>query len=253
MRVIAAREGGVLTLTLDYPARRNALALPLREALHEALEAAQGDAEIRAVVLAGAGGSFCSGGDISGMEVADAMAGRERMRRTHRLIRLMVAGRLPIVAAVEGWCVGAGLSLACACDTILAAEDACFMAGFGRIGLIPDLGLPFTLPARIGAGRARQMFLYGSRLSAAEAERIGLVDGVVPKGQALAAAAEKARFLAAQAPLPIALAKRMLAEGLERALEDERHFQTLCFLSAEHAEGRAAFLAKREPDFGGSR
>lgn len=253
MRVIAAREGGVLTLTLDHPARRNALALALREALHEALEAAQGDGAIRAVVVTGAGGSFCSGGDISEMDVADAMAGRERMRRTHRLIRLMVAGRLPIVAAVEGWCVGAGLSLACACDTIIAAEDARFMAGFGRIGLIADLGLPFTLPARIGAGRARQMFLYGTQLSAAEAERIGLVDGVVPKGKALAAATEKARLLAAQAPLPIALTKRMLAEGLERALEDERHAQTLCFLSAEHAEGRAAFLGKREPDFGGSR
>jgi enoyl-CoA hydratase/carnithine racemase len=253
MQVIAAREGGVLTLTLDHPARRNALALPLREALHDALEAAQAEAAIRAVVVTGAGGTFCSGGDISGMDVADAMAGLERMRRTHRLIRLMVAGRLPILAAVEGWCVGAGLSLACACDTIVAAEDARFMAGFGKVGLVADLGLPFTLPARIGAGRARQMFLYGTQLGAAEAERIGLVDQVVPKGGALAAAAAKARFLAAQAPLPIALTKRILAEGLDRALEDERHFQTLCFLSADHAEGKAAFLGKREPDFGGTR
>jgi enoyl-CoA hydratase/carnithine racemase len=253
MQVIAAREGGVLTLTLDHPARRNALALPLREALHDALEAAQAEAAIRAVVVTGAGGTFCSGGDISGMDVADAMAGLERMRRTHRLIRLMVAGRLPILAAVEGWCVGAGLSLACACDTIVAAEDARFMAGFGKVGLMADLGLPFTLPARIGAGRARQMFLYGTQLGAAEAERIGLVDQVVPKGGALAAAAAKARFLAAQAPLPIALTKRILAEGLDRALEDERHFQTLCFLSADHAEGKAAFLGKREPDFGGTR
>lgn len=253
MQVIAAREAGVLTLTLDYPARRNALALPLREALHDALEAAQAEPAIRAVVVTGAGGTFCSGGDISGMDVADAMAGRERMRRTHRLIRLMVAGRLPIVAAVEGWCVGAGLSLACACDTIVAAEEARFMAGFGKVGLMADLGLPFTLPARIGAGRARQMFLYGTQLSAEQAERIGLVDEVVPKGGALAAATAKARFLAAQAPLPIALTKRMLAEGLDRALEDERHFQTMCFLSADHAEGKAAFLGKREPDFGGSR
>jgi enoyl-CoA hydratase/carnithine racemase len=253
MRVEALREGGVLTLTLDFPERRNALALPLREALHDSLDAAQADDAIRAVVVTGAGGTFCSGGDIAGMEVADAMAGRERMRRTHRLIRLMVAGRLPIIAAVEGWCVGAGLSLACAADTIVAAEDARFMAGFGKVGLIADLGLPFTLPARIGAGRARQVFLYGNQLTATEAERIGLVDQVVAKGEALAAAQEKARFLAAQAPLPIALTKRLLAEGLDRALEDERHFQTLCFLSEDHAEGKAAFLAKRAPQFGGSR
>ena len=250
MRVVEERDGGVLTLTLDYPARRNALAMPLREELHRILDAAQGDAQVRAIVLTGAGGTFCSGGDISGMDVTDTEGGRERMRRTHRIIRLMVAGRIPIVAAVEGWCVGAGLSVACACDTIVAAEDAKFMAGFGKVGLIADLGLPFTLPARIGNGRARQMFLYGTQLDAAKAEGMGLVDQVVPKGQALAAAMEKARFLAAQAALPIALTKQILAEGLDRALEDERHFQTACFLSNDHAEGKAAFLGKREPRFG---
>jgi enoyl-CoA hydratase/carnithine racemase len=250
MRVVEAREGAVLTLTLDYPARRNALAMPLREELHRILEAAQADQAVRAIVLTGAGGIFCSGGDISGMNVTDTPTGLERMRRTHRIIRMMVAGRVPIVAAVEGWCVGAGLSIACASDTIVAAEDARFMAGFGKVGLIADLGLPSTLPARIGAGRARQLFLYGRQIGAAEAERIGLVDEVVPKGGALAVATERARFLAAQAALPIALTKQILAEGLDRALEQERHFQTACFLGPEHEEGKAAFLAKREPDFG---
>jgi enoyl-CoA hydratase/carnithine racemase len=254
MRVIEQRSGGVLTLTLDYPERRNALAMPLREELHRILEAAQGEQdgedEVRAIVLTGAGGVFCSGGDISGMNVTDSETGRERMRRTHRIIRLMVAGRVPIVAAVEGWCVGAGLSIACASDTIVAAEDARFMAGFGKVGLIADLGLPFTLPARIGVGRARQMFLYGTQMDATAAERVGLVDRVVPKGTALDVATELARFLAAQAALPIALTKQILAEGLDRALEDERHFQTACFLSADHAEGKAAFMGKREPQFG---
>jgi enoyl-CoA hydratase/carnithine racemase len=249
-RVGEARDGGVLTLTLDYPARRNALAVPLREEMHRILEAAQSDAAVRAIVLTGAGGTFCSGGDISGMDVTETIGGRERMRRTHRLIRLMVAGRIPIVAAVEGWCVGAGLSMACACDTIVAAEDAKFMAGFGKVGLIADLGLPFTLPARVGKAKAKQILFYGTQMTGTEAERIGLVDRVVPKGGALAAAQEMAGFLAAQAPLPLALTKHMLAEGLDRALEDERTFQTDCFLSADHAEGKAAFLAKREPVFG---
>ncbi len=249
MRMVEEREGAVLTLTIDYPARRNALAMPLREDLHRILEAAQADQAIRAIVLTGSGGIFCSGGDISGMNVMDAPTGLERMRRTHRIIRLMVAGRVPIVAAVEGWCVGAGLSIACASDTIVAAEDARFVAGFGKVGLIADLGLPFTLPARIGAGRARQLFLYGRQLAAIEAERIGLVDEVVPKGQALPVATERARFLAAQAALPVSLTKQILAEGLDRALEQERHFQTACFLGPEHAEGKAAFLEKREADF----
>jgi enoyl-CoA hydratase/carnithine racemase len=251
MRLVEERQGAVLVLTMDYPARRNALALPLRERMSEVLEAAQGDDAIRAIVLTGSEGVFCSGGDISGMNVTDGATGRERLRRVHRVIRLMVAGRIPIVAAVEGWCVGAGLSIACACDTIVAAEDARFGAGFGKVGLMADLGLPFTLPLRIGQGRARQVFLYHQQMTAPEAERIGLVDHVVPKGHALEAALEKARFLATQAPLPMALTKQMLAEGLDRALEQERHYQSMLFTSADHAEGKAAFLAKREPDFKG--
>ena len=195
---------------------------------------------------------FCSGGDISGMDVTDALQGRERLRRAHRSIRLLAAGTKPVVAAVEGWCVGAGLSLACACDLIVAAEDARFMAGFGKVGLMGDLGLPFTLPARVGAGRARRILMLHAQVTAAEGERIGLVEEVVPRGQTLPVAQERARFLAAQAPAPMALTKAMLTAGLDAALETERHFQTMLFLSADHREGRTAFLEKREPRFGGS-
>lgn len=250
-RLVEQQEGGVLVLTLDYAARKNALAMPIRFALVDALERAQTDKAIRAVVLTGAGGDFCSGGDISGMDVHTALDGRERMRRTHHLVRLMVAGAVPIVAAVEGWCVGAGLSLACACDTIVAAEDARLGAGFGKIGLMADLGLPHTLPLRIGQGRARQILLHHTQTSGAEAERIGLVDHVTPKGGALALAMEKARFLAEQAPAPMALTKHLLAEGLDAALEAERHHQATLFLTADFAEGRAAFLGKRKPAFKG--
>ena len=251
MALHAERAGGVLTLTLDYPARRNALAVPLRERLADELEAAEGDPGVRAIVLTGASGVFCSGGDISGMDVTDALQGRERLRRAHRSIRLLAAGTKPVVAAVEGWCVGAGLSLACACDIVVAAEDARLMAGFGKVGLMGDLGLPFTLPARVGAGRARRILLLHAQLTAAEAERIGLVEEVVPRGQTLPVAQERARFLAAQAPAPMALTKAMLAAGLDAALETERHHQTMLFLSEDHREGRAAFLEKREPRFGG--
>lgn len=251
MALGVARDGAVLVLTLDYPARRNALAVPLRERMSDVLEEAEGDPGVRAVVVTGASGNFCSGGDLSGMEVGDALAGRERLRRAHRLIRLIAAGAKPVVAAVEGWCVGAGLSLACACDLVVAAEDARFMAGFGKVGLMGDLGLPFTLPARVGAGRARRILMLHEQVTAAEAERIGLVEEVVHRGQALHFAMERARFLAAQAPAPMALTKAMLAAGLDAALETERGFQATLFLSADHREGRAAFLEKREPRFGG--
>ena len=251
MRIVSEREGNVLVLTLDQPARRNALAMPLRVQMIEALRAAQGDKATRAIVVTGAGGHFCSGGDISGMEVNSAMEGRERMRLSHELIRLMVLGSVPVVAAIEGYCVGAGLSIACASDTVVAAEDARLGAGFGKIGLMADLGLPHTLPLRVGQGKARQILLYHNQMTATEAERIGLVDHVVPKGHALATAMEKARFLAEQAPAPMALTKQMLGEGLDRALEQERHFQSTLFLTKDFAEGRAAFLGKRAPAFKG--
>lgn len=246
------RDGLTAVLTLDYPARRNALAIPMRHALVDALERIEADGSLRAVVITGAGGTFCAGGDISGMNVADLAAGRERFRLTHRLVRLLVKLGKPVVAAVEGWCVGAGLSLAMCCDTVVAASDAKFAAGFGKVGLIADLGLLHTLPARIGQGRARQVFLYGDTMDAEQAGRIGLVDDLVAPGTALDAALARARRFADAAPLPAALTKQWLAAGLDAALDWEREAQSALFLTGDHAEGKAAFLAKRPPVFRGS-
>jgi enoyl-CoA hydratase/carnithine racemase len=251
MRVIEEREGPVMVLTLDYPARRNALAVPLRVELEQALERAFADGATRAIVLTGSEGVFSAGGDISGMNIANAYEGRERMRRTHRLVRLLARGNLPVVAAVEGWAVGAGLSLALLCDTIVAADDARFMAGFHKIGLMADMGMPATLPARIGAGRARDMLLHHTQYLGTEAQRIGLVDYVVPKGKALEVALEKARFLAQEAPLPIAYTRQWFAEELERALAREADWQAALFVTEDHKEGREAFLSKRKPSFTG--
>ncbi len=251
MRVATERHGDVLVLTMDYPARRNALAMPLRKQLEDALEEAA-DTGVRAVVLTGAGGHFCSGGDISGMAVRGPLDGRERMRRTHRLIRLMAFGNVPLVAAVEGYAVGAGLSMACICDTVVAAESARLGAGFGKIGLMADLGLPYTLPHRVGVAKARQILLYHKQFSAAEALAMELVDEVVPDGQALTVALERAQFLAAQAPAPMALTRQMLAQGLHDALETERHFQAALFATQDFQEGRDAFLGKRAAKFTGT-
>jgi enoyl-CoA hydratase/carnithine racemase len=249
--LLEARDGPTLLLTLNYTARRNALSMPLRAALIDAFDRAERDPDLRAIILTGAGGHFCAGGDISGMNVDTLADGRERFRLTHRLVKLMVHSAKPIIAAVEGYAVGAGLSLALCCDTIVAAENARFGAGFGRIGLIADLGLNHTLPQRIGMGRARQLLLYGEQIDATAAERIGLVDHVVASGTAVAFARDRAQALAATAPLPVALTKRLLAEGLDAALDQERDLQTTLFLTEDHREGRAAFLAKRKPVFRG--
>ena len=245
------RDGLTAVLTLDYPERRNALAIPMRRALAEALERIEADPALRAVVITGAGGTFCAGGDISGMDATDLAAGRDRFRLTHHLVRLLIKGSKPLIAAVEGWCVGAGLSLAMCCDTVVAARDARFAAGFGKIGLIADLGLLHTLPARIGQGRARQVLLYGDTMDAARAEEIGLVDELAETATTLDIALARARRFADTAPLPTALTRRWLAVGLDAALDWERDTQSGLFLTADHAEGKAAFMQKRPPRFRG--
>ena len=246
------RDGATAVLTLDYPERRNALAMPMRQRLVDALEGVEANPALRAIVITGAGSTFSAGGDISGMDVADLAAGRERFRLTHRLVRLLIKGSKPVIAAVEGWCVGAGLSVAMCCDTVVAAEDARFAAGFSKIGLIADLGLLHTLPARIGHGRARQVLLYGEPTDAGRAAAIGIVDHVVPSGTALQAALARAASLHGAAPLAVALTRQYLAVGLDAALDWERDAQSALFLTADHAEGRAAFLAKRTPMFKGA-
>ena len=172
--------------------------------------------------------------------------------RRIKLMRLMAKGSKPLIAAIEGWCAGGSVGLALCCDTLIAAEGARFMLPFGKVGLVPDLGLLHTLPQRIGVGRARQMMLYGETMDAAEAERIGLVDHVVPTGNALTAAIERAERFAALAPLTIAFTRQRLNEGFDNVLDWERDTQSALFLSADHAEGRDAFLAKRSAVFKGA-
>ena len=185
------------------------------------------------------------------MNAADLAAGRERFRTTHHMVRLLAKGSKPAIAAVEGWCAGAGVGLALLCDTVIAGEGARFMLPFARVGLVPDFGLLHTLPLRVGAGRARQMMLYGEPVDAATALRIGLADHTAPAGAALPAAIERARLFAGRAPLATALTRQHLAGGLDAVLDWERDTQSAMFMTADHAEGRDAFLAKREPVFKG--
>jgi 2-(1,2-epoxy-1,2-dihydrophenyl)acetyl-CoA isomerase len=242
----------IARLTLRRPERRNAIDKELRHALLEALGAALEDPEVRALVLTGSGGVFCSGGDVSTMSGLDVTTGRARMSDGHRVVRLLASAQKPIVAAVEGWAMGAGAGLACLCDTIVAGRSAKFGFPFFRVGLVPDYALTSTLERRVGAGRARQWLLYARTVAAEEAHAAGLVDDLVEDENVAAFALDRARSLAAQPPHAMALTRRMLAATpmpLELALEMEVQAQTLCFLSPESTEGRTAFLEKRSPRF----
>jgi enoyl-CoA hydratase/carnithine racemase len=248
------RDGAVLVLTLNYPERRNALSLPLRAALIDALSAAMADSEVRAVVLTGAGGNFSSGGDISSMEGVTGVSGRERLQSVHRLIRLLVQGEKPVIAAVEGYAFGAGLSLAAACDIVVASREAKFACSFNKIGLMPDLGAGWTLPLRMGLGRAKHIMLRGQTFGTEEAERWGLAEVVCEPGQALAEALAIGHELAAVSPLSNGFTKALLSRmprDLDEMLRAEADAQAVLFTSADFEEGRRAFLEKRKPGFSG--
>lgn len=244
-------HGSVRLLRFNNPARRNALSPALRAELLEALKDAERDPAVRSVVLTGSAEVFCAGGDLSDMHVTTLNAGRARMQNNADLVRQMLRMGKPLIAAIEGWAVGAGLSVALACDSLVCGGTARFAAGFGKVGLIADLGQLHTLPARIGIGRARQVLMFGQVLDAEEALRIGLVDQLCAPGAALDAALALAARVEQQAPLPLALTKALLADGLEQLLEREGDFQSQLFLSADHAEGKSAFLDKRSPIFRG--
>ncbi|MBM3486661.1 MAG: enoyl-CoA hydratase/isomerase family protein [Alphaproteobacteria bacterium] len=243
---------GVTRLTLNRPERRNALNPALRLALIDAVERALGDPATAALVLAGASGHFCSGGDIDSMEGLTAERARARMKSNHVLVAMLANAEKPIVAAVEGFAVGAGAGLALLADTIVLAEGGSIGFPFFRIGLIPDYGILYTLPRRVGAGPARQILLYARLLKGKAALECGLADELVADGTAGDRAVALASELAAMPPHAFALAKRQLAlqpASLDAALEMEAMSQSLAFHTGEFAEGRAAFKEKRPPRF----
>jgi 2-(1,2-epoxy-1,2-dihydrophenyl)acetyl-CoA isomerase len=250
-------DGPVATLTLDRPESLNALTVPIKVALREALESIDRHRAVRAVILTGAGRAFCAGQDLAERESPDAapldVEVRERFNPIIRAIRSM--GQ-PVIAAVNGVAAGAGASLTFACDLRIAAEEARFVLAFGRIGLIPDSGATWFLPRLVGPAKAAELALVGEPLDAAEALRLGLVSNVVPGDRLLDEARAMASRLAEGAPLALALTKEALQRSstidLDEALEGEAKLQGIAGASADHVEGLAAFKEKRPPRFSGN-
>ena len=253
-RVLLAHEGAVAILTLSFPARRNAFGLQMRTQLRERLEAAMGQPEVRAIVLTGAAGHFCAGGDISEMEERTLLQNRERWNLVTALIRLIALGPKPVVAAVEGSAMGAGLSIAALADHVVAARDAKFGAAFVKMGLMPDMGALWSLQHRVGRAKARELLGLARAFDGAEAGRIGLANEVVEPGQALNRAIAVAQEYAALPPVATALLKSALGQGvdsLDAAMRSEVEFQAVAMSSKDHAEAVRAFMEKRAPKFEG--
>ncbi|MDB6180406.1 enoyl-CoA hydratase/isomerase family protein [Paracoccus fistulariae] len=245
------RDHGVLVVTISDPARRNPVGHAVRQELLAALSEAEADQAVRAVVLTGAEGQFSAGGDIRDQQSRSIAQHRDRMAVIRDLVLRMVRYSKPLVAAVEGWAAGGGFSLALACPTVVASRQARFVAGFTRIGLIPDMGLLATLPARIGPARARRVMLTNQVIEAPEALDMGMVDLLADPGQALEMAVSTAAEEAAAAPLPRHFITDWFARDIAQALDYEQSLQPGLLNSEDAAEGRAAFRDKRQPNFQG--
>lgn len=210
------RHGGVCVVTMTYPERRNAFSTRMRESLVARLEHLMfEDAECRAVVLTGAAGTFCAGGDLSEMKERPIVDGRQVFDLARAVVRLLATGPKPVVAAVEGHAFGAGLSLACATDYIVATPETRFCAAFLKVGLMPDTGILWTLPKRVGASKARELMMLATEVEGDEALRIGLVNQLADKGGAVVAAVQVAEAMARQPREALAYLRVALGQGSE--------------------------------------
>lgn len=256
----------VLILTLNRPERRNAMSGPMLQAMSHALREAEHDPEIGCVVLTGAGGAFCAGGDVKGM--AEQNAGEGKGRRTtldeaiarQRSMQRATAGKLysmpkPTIASLPGAAAGAGLSLALACDLRIASENAVLVTAFAKVGFSGDYGGTFFMTQLVGSAKARELYYLSERVDAHEALRLGLLSEVVPA----ASLEERALTLAQRLASGPSIAYRYMKENLNRAvggevgecldLEATHHVHTS--LTEDHREAAKAFVEKRTPTFQG--
>lgn len=246
---------GVATLTLNRPAQRNAIDLRMRDEIAQCLAALKRDRDVRALVVTGAGGAFCAGGDLRGIQSAqlDGAGWRQRMKDAHDWVGALISLDRPVVAAVDGPAFGAGFSLALAADFVIASPRASFCLSFMKVGLVPDFGAFHTLPRVVGVQRAKELMLSAREVAADEARRLGIVFEIAPADRVLARAQALAASFAGASPLAASLVKRALAAtpaaGLDAMLDFEADAQALCFASSEHQAAVARFLDKQPAAF----
>ncbi|TDI66670.1 MAG: enoyl-CoA hydratase/isomerase family protein [Alphaproteobacteria bacterium] len=257
MRAMALRwdieDGRVAVITLDEPDARNALTSDARSRLRAALVALRDDPLVDVAVITGAEGNFCAGGDVRTMGESDPKAIAARMADVAETAEMLAAFPKPVICAVAGHAAGAGISLACLADMVIAEESAKFTFSFLRLALGPDWGLSFTLARRVGATIAKQLILSAAAIDGNEAHRLGLADVVTHDSEALHTALGTARALAGGPKAARAAVKAMLGDldGLRAALAAEAEMQGDRFPHPEHQEAARAFREKRKADFTG--
>ena len=251
------RDGATAVLVMNRPDQRNALDLAMREAFAEAVAQVRDDASVRAVVLAGAGGHFCAGGDIKTVAQGadgkrDIFEGRERIRKIHRWFDELVDLEKPVVAAVDGVAFGAGLSLALCADFVLASPRAKFCSVFTRLGYVPDRGAMYLLPRAIGLARAKDMVFSARVVEAPEALAIGLAQQVCESDVLQVALAFARRFHSAPTE-SLGIVKNIMNHAFESerrtVYAQEAMAQAMCRESDFHQEAVRRFIAKEAPAY----
>ncbi|MNZ66472.1 1,2-epoxyphenylacetyl-CoA isomerase [compost metagenome] len=252
-------EQGVASLTLNRPDQLNSFNAAMHKEVREALKQVRQNAEVRCLLITGAGRGFCAGQDLGDRNVAPGTAapdlGESIEKNYNPLIRALRDLPMPVICAVNGVAAGAGANIALACDITLAAKSASFIQAFCKIGLVPDSGGTWTLPRAVGMARAKALALLGDRLSAEQAEQWGMIWRCVDDAALQDEALKLARQLATQPTYGLALIKRALnasaSNSFDEQLDLERDLQRLAGRSEDYREGVSAFMAKRTPEFKG--
>ncbi|MEJ8851164.1 enoyl-CoA hydratase/isomerase family protein [Variovorax rhizosphaerae] len=250
-------DQSVLKVRLCSPENRNSLTAELRQQLGQAMELAENDRNVRAVLLTAEGPTFCSGGDFKMLKTqCDPWPVHRRFRNLSRWLMPLITLDKPVVVGMRGYAVGGGMGLALTGDVVIAGESAKLMSGFFRLGTIPDIGMMYHLPRLIGMARAKNFLFSGATLSAQEALDLGLVAKVVPDDQLEAVALAEAHRLTQGPAEVMGLAKSLMARSFETSLNDMFAFeglgQALAMSNPEFREGLNAAIEGRRADFAGA-
>ncbi|HLF70448.1 MAG TPA: enoyl-CoA hydratase [Actinomycetota bacterium] len=249
--------GGVATITLNRPEKRNAVNRTMFEELEAVFDEIAASSEVRVFVLQGAGDHFCSGADLSTLDEAPKTPFQmlARMEEIHRIMRKIVYCPKPGIAAVRGYAAGGGANLALACDLVVMADDAKFAELFVKRGLVVDMSGTFTLPRTVGLHRAKELALLGDTIDAARAYEFGIANRVVPVDELEITVKDLASRLAAGPPIALSFMKKALndsfAQTFDEVLSGEAHHQAAIFSTHDFSEAISAFFEKRTPSFTG--
>jgi len=257
---ILDKQEDIAVLTLNRPEKLNAITEEMFiKVFPKLFQELNDDDAVRVLIITGAGKGFCAGADVS--EMASGVTFQSNLTRGERLqalgafVTFLYNLEKPVIAAINGVAAGAGVSIALVSDIRIASENARFRMAFVHRGLIPDCGATFSMPRLIGAGKSFELMYTGDIIDAKEAERIGLVNKVVPAANLMDEATTLAKKLAKGPPLTLAQIKRAVHKGVINNLEEQLYFesyaQNFCMRTEDHKEGVSSFLEKREPQFKG--